>query len=122
MFRSYLRFNVTGLNGKAIKSATLRLRVNNNNTTVPMIVRSVSNTTWSEKKITYKNMPALGSIKIASPSNYQIFTWIEIDVTPLVKGEGKVSMALTVDQHINLAYASKEIGNESPRLVVVTQP
>ncbi len=119
--RSFLRFNITGLNGKAIKSATLRLRANTASS-VPIYVHNVSSNTWAEKGITYNTKPSLGTTKITGPQSYQASTWISIDVTSLVKGEGLMSLAVTLQDTANLAFGSRESGSNAPQLVIVTAP
>jgi hypothetical protein len=119
VMRSYLRFNVKGLNGKAIKSATLRLRANTTSS-VPIYVRNISNNTWTEKGVDYNNRPSLGSTKIMGPQSYKTATWISIDVTSLVKGEGLMSLALTLQKTADLAFYSRESGGNAPELIIVT--
>lgn len=118
---SYMRFNVTGLNGKSIKSATLRLLANGGSS-VPIYVRGTSDNAWTESGIDYNNKPALGATKVTGPQSYKTATWVSIDVTSLVKGEGLTSLALTIQDAASLVFYSRESGNNAPQLVIVTGP
>ncbi|HMD88616.1 MAG TPA: right-handed parallel beta-helix repeat-containing protein [Anaerolineaceae bacterium] len=115
---SYLRFNITGLSGKTIKSATLRLRTQTASS-VPIYVRDVSNNTWTEKGLIYNNRPALGSTHIAGPQSFQAETWISIDVTSLVNGNGLISLAVTLQNSASLSFYSRESGSNAPQLIIV---
>jgi acid phosphatase type 7 len=59
--RSYLRFTVSGLNGASVQSAKLRVYANNANGTGISVLR-LSNTSWGETAITFKNAPAPGTV------------------------------------------------------------
>jgi hypothetical protein len=118
---TYIRFNIPGLNGKTIKSATLRLRTEVASR-VPIYVRNVSSNTWTEKGIVYNNKPAFGTTKITGPGSYPTATWISINVTSLVKGQGLMSMALTLQNSSALAFYSRESGSNAPQLIIVTAP
>jgi acid phosphatase type 7 len=86
---------------------------------VPIYVRNVSNNTWTEKGITYKNRPALGSTHIAGPKSFNSGTWISIDVTSLLKGDGLISLAVTLQNSASLTFYSREAGSNAPQLVII---
>lgn len=116
---SYLRFNLSGLSGRAIESATLRLYANNASSTGYQ-VRQVSNNTWGEKTITYQNAPAIGAL--AASSGALSTGYKEVDVTSLVTGDGPLSIALTTTTATTFNLASSETAGRQPQLVVVSSP
>ncbi len=115
---SYLRFDVTGTAG-TVQSATLRLFAGNN-ATHGIDVLGVSDNSWGESSITYNNAPATGTLA-GSIGGYSGGTWIEIDVTTLVTGNGEVSLALTAAGNEHLGQSSREQSGREPELVVTTQ-
>jgi hypothetical protein len=121
VMRSYLRFNVKGLNGKTIKSAALRLRTYTASR-IPILVRNITKDTWTEKGVDYNNRPSIGTTTITGPQSYNSATWISIDVTKLVKGEGSISMELTLKNTATLVFYSRESGSNAPQLIINTAP
>ncbi len=118
--RSYLRFSVSGLAGPVTK-ATLRLYATSSQTK-GFDVYGVTDTTWSETGITYANAPPLAVSKTGSSGPVGANTWIDVDVTDLVAGNGSYSFALTTADTKNLALASRETGADTPQLVIETAP
>jgi hypothetical protein len=116
--RSFLRFNVSGLNGAAVTGAQLQLYAYSSNSTGYQ-VRPVTSTTWSETQITYTNMPAAGSI-LRTSGAIASEAWVSVDVTSLVKGEGLVSLAVTSASSTATTFGSRESGSTAPRLVLTT--
>ncbi|MCB8976245.1 MAG: DNRLRE domain-containing protein [Ardenticatenaceae bacterium] len=114
--RSYLKFNVSGLDG-AVASATLRVFVNSGN--APFEVAQVSSTSWSESSITYSNAPTIGSVINSAGSVSS--GWIEIDVTSAISGDGTFSLALLSSSSVRNLFSSTE-GVNGPQLVIVTAP
>ncbi len=114
--RGYLRFNVAGLSG-AVSKATLRLYANSSLSS-GITVRQVADNTWGETTINYNNAPALGTA-IATTGAVTQGTWISIDVTSYVTGNGIFSFALTNGNATALSLASREAANK-PQLVITT--
>lgn len=115
--RSYLRFDIQGLDGSVV-TATLRLYSLDTSSTGIGIV-GVSDTSWGETTITYNNAPTLGSTINASGAT-TVNTWIEIDISSYITGEGLVSLAFTTtDPSLRLTFGSREAAN-SPELIVGT--
>jgi hypothetical protein len=111
--RSYLRFQVSGVAGP-VTNATLILQPTSASTS-GIDVRSVASTTWSESATNYKNAPAVGGLA-ASSGAFPAGT-VRINVTPLIQGNGLVSMALTTAGSA-LVMPSREAGANGPRLEV----
>ena len=114
--RSYLRFVVSGVSGTPT-SATLRLYAGSSHNT-GFEVREVADNTWAEAEITYTNSPATGTL-LGSSGPFSSGSWVEIDVTSFVTGNGTYTVALTPQTSTNLRLNSREAGNP-PELVIET--
>ncbi len=116
---AYLRFNVEGLAG-TVTAVSLRLYANNDYGS-GYNVRSVSNTTWGETTITYNNAPPMSSTVIGSSGSVKK-GWTSVDVTPLVTGNGLVSIGVLTTTGGTFRVATRETGGNAPQLVVTTAP
>lgn len=117
--RSYLRFNVQELNG-TITKATMRIYANSASSS-SLVASGVSNNTWTETTINYNNAPPLGS-SIGSSSPIGAGTWISIDITAYVTGDGTYNLALTTPGSTAISLASRQSGANAPQLVIETTP
>lgn len=121
---SYLRFDVQGVEG-GITSATLRIYANSLSNR-GFSVRHVADNTWDETTITYETAPAFDTL-VGETAGFGAGTWVDIDVTPLIQGNGLVSFALTAKSATAISYSSRE-GSNPPQLIVnatlpeVTEP
>ncbi len=114
---SYLRFSVSGLSG-TVKQVQLQIFANSSLSTGVTASR-VADNTWGETTLTYSNAPAIGSA-IGTSSAVTTGTWITIDVTAYVTGNGTYSVAITSANATALSMASREATNK-PKLVITTQ-
>ena len=115
--RSYLRFRVAGLAGP-VRSATLHLFAESGSRS-GVEVRGVADTGWEERTLHYASAPPVQSA-VASTGPVRARTWVTVNVTPLVKGNGDVGMALVALGASAIRYASREAGSLAPQLVVQT--
>jgi hypothetical protein len=114
---SYLKFTVTGLSG-APTQVTLRMFATSTSTT-GVNVSGVADTTWGEKTINYSNMPAINpTVTGASGAIKTANTFVSIDVTALITGNGTFSMAVTTTNATAISLASRESGANAPQLVI----
>jgi hypothetical protein len=115
--RSYLMFNVSGLSG-AVTSAKLRLFVKDASPSGGALHR-ISSNSWSESTLTWGTpAPALGTL-IQNVGQATLNTWVEIDVTSYVTGNGTWSFAIAGISNDVAYYSSKE-GTNPPELVVTS--
>jgi hypothetical protein len=112
---SYLRFDVQGMSG-TVSNATLRVYLNSGSSAVA--IAEVADNSWVESSITYSNAPVLGSV-INNSGAVSAGSYIEIDVTPYITGNGTVSLALIADENGRNIYNSRE-GANPPELVIIT--
>ena len=115
---SYLTFNIQGLSGP-VASAKLRFYVNSSSS-AGFNVYGVPNADWNELSLTYNNAPALGNSG-GSSGAVKSGTWITVDVTVLVTGNGVVSLALTGNSSTLFSVASRERGTRAPQLIITTR-
>jgi len=117
---SFLSFNVQGLAGNAIHSARLQIFANTSSS-LGFNVREVLDNSWSEYSINYNNAPSLGAL-LASSGPVTSTSWVELDVTPYINGEGIFSFGLDTTSSSAISVASRESGVNSALLLIDTQP
>jgi len=115
-----LKFNVTGLNGLAIKSVKLRLYDVDPSSKGGDFYR-VSDNTWQEGTVTWNTAPAADTTLLASLGAVSIGNWYEVDLTSLITGEGTYSLRVVSTSSDGADYSSKE-GANPPQLIIETLP
>jgi len=119
IIRSYLRFDLQGLSG-AVTRATLRIFANSASTS-GSVANGVSDNTWTESTLNYNNAPPLGSA-LGSSGPITAGTWISMDVTVYITGNGTYNLALTTPGSTAVSLASRESGANAPQLIIETSP
>jgi calcineurin-like phosphoesterase family protein len=112
--RSFLRFDLGGL-GVPISRATLRLFAAST-TSGGINVHGVSTNSWGEATLTYRNKPRVLSAT-GSAGPIRGGTWVEWDVTSLLRSTGQVSFALTTTNSTAIRLMSRE-SSAPPQLVI----
>jgi hypothetical protein len=116
--RFLLKFNVKGLPGKKIFAATLRLR-SIGRSPFGGAVHAMTDSSWSERTVTWRNAPSIGSSAVSALDAVVENEWYEIDVTDLILGEGAVSLAVISKNSDGADYLSRNAGRRfAPQLVV----
>jgi hypothetical protein len=114
--RTYLRFNVEGLQG--VKKATLRLYSPSGASSSGVDLRGSDNVTWDETTLTWQNAPPFGP-SVFNTGGFPKEVWVTFDATQLVKGNGPVSLVLTTKSTIDRYFSSRDYGSSrTPELVV----
>jgi hypothetical protein len=121
--QAFTRFVVSGLpSGAVIKSAKLRLYVTNDST-AGGIFQHISNNTWAET-ISWNTKPAVDGEQVASLGAVPINTFVEVDLSGAISGNGTYSFAITLpSSNTNtLGYASDETSTAAnrPQLIITT--
>jgi chitodextrinase len=120
---SYLMFNVTGLTGP-VTSAKLRVWTTTGSTspsTNGPAVSGVADSSWTEAGLTWNNRPT-GGASVDNAGALTADTMVEYNVTPLVTGNGTISLKLTPDSTDGTSFNSRQ-GSDStkrPQLVITT--
>jgi chitodextrinase len=113
-----LKFAVSGVGTRSIASVKLRLYCVDPSS-FGGDFRRVADTSWSESGVTWDTAPAADSTSLGSIGKVVAGTWYELDVTPLVSGDGTVSLRVSSSSTDGADYASKEGAAEfAPQLVV----
>jgi hypothetical protein len=117
--RSFTKLTVSGLT-EPVASATLRLHVaSNGGSKNAGSLQLTSDTTWSETGLTWSNQPAIDGSVIASIGKVTANTWVELDVTAAITGNGTYSIAGTSNNADDAIFDSRESANP-PELVITT--
>jgi hypothetical protein len=117
--QSYLRFDVQGLSG-TVARAVLRLTAETGSPT-GYAVRFVADNSWGEKTITFANAPPVSGTVTTSSGPFSSGQSVAVDITPLVTGNGSVSVALTTTSTSGMSLDSREAGSSlGPQLSVST--
>jgi hypothetical protein len=116
---SYLKFNVSGLSG-TVQSATLRIQENGDVGSGTLRVHRGSHNNWTETTLTTANAPtANGQVGLltGAVTAAQI---VNVNVTPLVTGNGTYSVVLLQDTGGNDIWFGSEESPRKPQLIVTT--
>ena len=115
---SYLRFDLSGFSG-SVQQATLRLYATSDSP-FGFDVHALADTSWLESTLTWSNAPAFASAISASSGPVNANSWVSVDVTSLVAGNGSVGFVLTSADPLGFYLASRETGVTAPQLLVTT--
>ncbi|PZS33619.1 MAG: hypothetical protein DLM59_06130 [Pseudonocardiales bacterium] len=120
---AYLRFTVSGIPaGATINAAKLHTHRLDGHLTPALNAYRVSSTTWSETSLTSKNAPALGTL-IAGSTTVDGGVTTDVNLTPVVHGNGVVSVALRARDAGTIARLHSKDGTvDAPTLSVTWTP
>ena len=113
---SYLRFTVSGVGAQAVSQARL-LIYPNSASSQGLVAKSVANNTWAETTLNYSNAPAMGGSLATSPAVVAA-TWVTLDVTAYVTGDGTYSFGVSTPGATAISLAARESGATAPQLIV----
>jgi acid phosphatase type 7 len=114
---SYLHFDVQGLAG-AVESAHLRVYpLTPYDSDFDIYTTAAS---WDANTVTYATRPAISDTVVATSGRVSPGSWMDVDVTSLVAGDGTVDVALTNAHETGISLASSEYTGFEPTLVVQT--
>ena len=118
-----LRFDVTGLAGRSVVSAALRLFAVNPSPFGGDFYLTTS-TDWHEGTVTWANAPAAAEgPSVASLGPVAVGNWYEIDVTSAVPSDGSISLRTISPASDGADYRAKDFnsGSHAPVLVVTVE-
>ncbi|HUS26104.1 MAG TPA: DUF4082 domain-containing protein [Nevskiaceae bacterium] len=116
--REYLlKFNLTGLSGKTITGAKLRMYTTDSSTKGGDI-RRLKSDAWSETTVTWNNAPATQSEVVGSFGAVTAGSYAETTLTGVVSGDGFISLRGDSTATNTAAFNAKEAGTNPPQLVV----
>jgi chitodextrinase len=115
---AFLKFTVSGVGGRSVLSAKLRLRCVDPSGNGGAFHR-VASSAWSETTVNWNNQPPMDSAVLGSLGSVTTGTAYEVDVTSLVTGDGTFTIGGDSTSTDGAYYSSKQ-GTDSPQLVVTT--
>jgi chitodextrinase len=114
--RFLLRFVVSGVSGRQVVSAKLRLNCVNSSS-VGGVFHRIADTSWGESTVTWDNQPTADAATIASLGSVSALSTYEVDVGSLVTGDGTYTIEADSTSTDGAYYSSKE-GSVPPQLVL----
>jgi PKD repeat protein len=114
---SYMKFNVSGLAGRTVTGAKLRLYVADKSSEGGTVHEVPSS--WSETAITWPTAPPITSPSLASVGAVALDTWQEVELPAgaFAAGDGTYSLAIQSTKADDAWYSSRE-GGHPPELVL----
>jgi acid phosphatase type 7 len=112
---TYLQFTVSGLTTRVL-GATLRIHALGRQT-LGFQVRSIEGS-WSESTLTYAAQPAQGAL-VGRSGLVPGEASVEVELTPVIAGNGQFSFVLFTDSTTALTFASREAGSATAAVLVV---
>ena len=116
---SYVKFDVAGLTGPPLK-AVLRLWSETTGTTAYRVYQ-VTDNSWTESGLTFNNKPAFGTLAATSGPT-TAGTWMDLDVTGAVAGNGQVTLGFTTGATAPKNFGAREDAAHAPQLLLTAQP
>lgn len=112
-----LRFAISGVDQSNIASVRLRLYVSNSSKKAGLQFYATSSD-WDEKAVTWNTRPATGPLAVAlAPIAMPSKSWVDVDFTPAITGNGTYSFIMTTDSSDRVAFSA--LGkNEAPQLTI----
>ena len=116
---SYVKFDVSGLTGPPLR-AVLRLWAETTGTTTYRVYQ-VTDNSWTESGLTFNNKPAFGTLAATSGPT-TAGTWMDLDVTGAVAGNGPVTLGFTTGSTAAKNFGAREDAAHAPQLLLTAQP
>jgi fibronectin type 3 domain-containing protein len=116
---SLLKFNVSGVGTRVVTQAKLRMYVGDGSQNGGRF-HQVTNNNWTENSVTWNNKPAFNSTALAYLSAVNQNTWVEVDLTSLINGDGVYSVLIDSNLRDLASYGSKESASK-PQLIIGVQ-
>jgi chitodextrinase len=114
-----LKFTIQGTSGATIQHVYLKVFANTGSS-AGINVLAVSDNSWGEKTVTYNTAPPLGAL-IGSAGAFTSGTWLTIDITSFITGDGTYSFGITTPGATAISFASKESGSNAAQLIINLQ-
>lgn len=121
--RSYLKFEVSGLVGRPVRTATLWLFAPDGGD-AGGTVHQVANTLntggepWTQANLTWANAPFVAGSPLDAVDEVPDGHWVGHDVSAAVRADGTYSFALGTDSDDGLTFNSREAAERAPLLLV----
>jgi uncharacterized repeat protein (TIGR01451 family) len=116
------KFGVTDVGASEVVSATLRIYCVGGAVVTGGEFRGAIDNGWQQSTVTWNNAPAAQPITLSSLGPVAAGNWYELDVTPLVTGDGTYSIRAGSTSGDGADYSTKEgASGFAPQLLVTTR-
>ena len=102
----FLRFAVSGVGGRQIESARLRLQVAGPSDATGGTIHRISNNTWNESTVTYNTRPAVDGPGLQSLGPVEDGEIVEFIVDDEITGDGVYNFAIDTPSTDSVSYVS----------------
>jgi len=118
-----IKFNVTGVGGRRVTSAVLRLFVRDSSDHGGFFFATTTNG-WEEETVTWTTAPTGIAPLLAALGNVNSNNWVEVDVSARVAGDGLVTVQIVAGSSNRVEYTSREHQNGAfaPELILALEP
>ena len=114
-YRSLIRFTVNGLSGSP---TSVRLRLYVEDASARGGDWYLVSNDWTESTVIWGNKPAISGSPVASVGAVTVGTWVEVNLTTAITGNGTYSFEATTTSTNTAAFATSQ-GTNPPQVVVV---
>lgn len=114
-----MKFIVSGINGKQVTQARLRL-YSTNGSNLGGDFHHLPDNNWSEATVTWNTAPLASSDVLAFLGQVRTNNWYEVDLLPLITADGTYSIRVTSTSTDSAGYSSSEDTTFGPQLKVTT--
>ena len=114
-YRSLIRFTLNGLSGPP---TSVRLRIFVTDASSRGGDWYLVSNDWVENTVVWGNKPAISGSPVASVGAVSVGTWVEVNLTPAITGNGTYSFETTTTASNTMAFDSSQ-GPNPPQVVVV---
>jgi len=112
-----VKFNVTGLNGRTVEGVKLRFYCTDPSSFGGRIYLTSGRADWQEETVTWSTAPATPT-KLASFGQVTTGSFYEVNLFPLIRGQGVLSLAISTPYSNGVVYSSKEgLSSLAPKLI-----
>jgi hypothetical protein len=124
IIQGFMRFDVSGLDGRPVREAKVRLTVDvsaSAGSTSGGELYLVSDASWDELLISYGNAPPIDGPLLASAGAVSASEVVEFDATAAVTGDGVYVFAIVGTVTDAVVYRSREAVGGEPQLVLLLE-
>ena len=114
-YRSLIRFTLNGLSGSP---TSVRLRLYVEDASARGGDWYLVSNDWTESTVIWGNKPAISGSPVASVGAVTVGTWVEVNLTTAITGNGTYSFEATTTSTNTAAFATSQ-GTNPPQVVVV---
>ena len=118
---SYLKFNVSGLNGRTVSAAKLRLTVDTDGGSGTVNAWRGGHNTWTEGSLSTASAPGKGALMDSASGTFTVGATVELDLTGHVTADGTYTVVLDLASGGNDVWFGSDESAQRPVLQVTAQ-